>query len=152
MWEFDQLSSFRSGFRVLTVSQLNFSISMPLVELVKLNNFENIFKSWKRWKSENWFNGQKEIRSRSVAVDKIFLIQHFFYFYERNWIFAINSNFLIPIFMHPDGVNFWFSNLFDQTEFTLHSLFLRSTTRSWKYIGIRKSKFVAQFLLAELLN
>ena len=27
---------------------------------------------------------------------------------ERNWVFAVNSNFLFPISLQPDSVNLWF--------------------------------------------
>ena len=53
---------------------------------------------------------------------------------NRNWVFATNPNFLIPIII---------------TSNIIHSLkYLRSTTLGCKYIGIRKSEFVAktQFL------
>ena len=38
---------------------------------------------------------------------------------KRNWVFATNSNFLIPISRQPDGGNPWYFKLrlFDLTEF-----------------------------------
>ena len=38
---------------------------------------------------------------------------------QRNWVFATNSNFLIPISWQPDGENPWYFilRIFDQTEF-----------------------------------
>ena len=33
------------------------------------------------------------------------------HFWKRNWVFATNSNLLIPIYLQPDGANFWYFKL-----------------------------------------
>ena len=66
--------------------------------------------------------------------------------YNRNWVFATNSDFLIPISLQPDGVNLQYFKL---SSNRIHSLkYQRSPTLNCKDIGIRKSGFVAktQFL------
>ena len=60
------------------------------------------------------------------------------------WVFATNSNFLIPIFLQPDGINLWYFKfrLLDLTEF-IFEISMRSTTLDCKEIGIiRKSEFM----------
>ena len=53
---------------------------------------------------------------------------------KRNWAFVTNSDFLIPIFFPPDGVNLWYFNLrfFHLTEFVV-----------WNILGLRH--WVARF-------
>ena len=69
---------------------------------------------------------------------------------QRNWVFATNSNFLIPISMQPDVANLWyFKPLIFQTciiwSNRIHSLkYLRFTTLGCKDKGIRKSEFVTK--------
>ena len=70
---------------------------------------------------------------------------------QRNWVFATNFNFLIPIFFKPNGVNLWYFKLrlFDLTEFIVWNI-SGLTTFDCKDIWIIKSEFVAkiQLLLA----
>ena len=72
---------------------------------------------------------------------------------QRNWVFIENSDFLIPIFFPPDGVNLWYFKLFSSNR--IYSLkYLRSKALGCKDIGIEKSKFVTktQFLYPNPLN
>ena len=47
---------------------------------------------------------------------------------SRNWVFATNSNFLISMFLQPDGVSLWYFKL-RLFENRIHSLkYLRFTT------------------------
>ena len=58
---------------------------------------------------------------------------------KGNWVFVTNSDFLIPIFFHPDGVNLWYFKLRFLSNI-IHSLkYLRSTALDYKDIEIRKS-------------
>ena len=43
---------------------------------------------------------------------------------QRNWVFATNSNFLISLYLQPDGVKIWFfkSWLLDRTEFIVSNI------------------------------
>ena len=61
----------------------------------------------------------------------------------RDWVFATNSYFLIPISFQPVYVNHWYFRLilFDLTEFICLK-YLRYATLGCKDIGIRKSQFV----------
>ena len=70
---------------------------------------------------------------------------------ERKWVFATNSNFLIPISLQHDGAPpFDISNL---DYFRILSLkYLRSMTLDYKDIGIRKSKFVTKNQFLSSLN
>ena len=76
--------------------------------------------------------------------------------FERNWVFATNSNFLIPISLQSDGVNLYYFKLrlSDITEFIVWNIYLRYSTMGYKDIGIRKSEFVAktQFLSKKFVN
>ena len=49
---------------------------------------------------------------------------------QRNWVFAMNSNFLISISLQPDGVNLRYVNLrlIDLTEFIVWNI---SGLRHW---------------------
>ena len=74
---------------------------------------------------------------------------------QRNWVFATNFNFLIPIFFKPNGVNLWYFKLrlFDLTEFIIWNI-SGLTTFDCKDIWIIKSELVAkiQLLLASFLG
>ena len=66
---------------------------------------------------------------------------------QRNWVFATNSNFQVPISLQSDSVNLWYLKL--RLFNLIHNLkYLRSAIFGSKDIGIRKSEFVAktQFL------
>ena len=68
---------------------------------------------------------------------------------KRNWLFATNSDFLIPISLEPYVVNLWYFNFLIFLSKKSHSLkFQRFTTLESKDIRIRKSEFVekSQFL------
>ena len=43
---------------------------------------------------------------------------------ERNWVFATNSEFIIPISLEPNVVNLWYFKLilFDLTEFIVRNI------------------------------
>ena len=43
---------------------------------------------------------------------------------QKNWVFATNSNELIPISLQHDGVNLWYLKLrfFDQTKFVVWNI------------------------------
>ena len=43
---------------------------------------------------------------------------------QKNWVFATNSNALIPISLQHDGVNLWYLKLrfFDQTKFVVWNI------------------------------
>jgi len=64
---------------------------------------------------------------------------------QRNWVFATNSNLLIPISLQPDGANLWYFKL---RLFYLKVLIVWNIEglRHWvtKIIEIRKSEFVAK--------
>ncbi len=65
---------------------------------------------------------------------------------ERNWVFATNSEFIIPISLEPNVANLWYFKLWSNK---IHSLkYLRFTTLESKDIGFRNAEFVAktQFL------
>ena len=48
--------------------------------------------------------GQKISAGKILKVNK-------YVFLERNWVFATNSNFLIPTYLQPDYVNFRYFKL-----------------------------------------
>ena len=56
---------------------------------------------------------------------------------QRNWVFATNSNFLIPISLQPGGVGLWHFKLrlFDLTEFKVWNIL---SLRHWvaKVLGL----------------
>ena len=79
-----------------------------------------------------------------VTMVLLSLKKNLCFFKRKNWVFATNSNFLIPIFSQPVCVNLWYIKfrIFDSKE--MHSLkYLRSATLVCKDIGLRKSEFVA---------
>ena len=68
---------------------------------------------------------------------------------QRNWLFATNSDFLIPISLEANVVNLWYFKLifFDLSKVIVWNF---KGLRRWNpKIGIRKSEFVAksQFLI-----
>ena len=70
--------------------------------------------------------------------------------WQRNWVFAKNSNLLIPISLQPDAANLLYFKLI--LPISIISLkYLRFTTLGYKDIEIRKSEFVAktQFLFIQ---
>jgi len=89
---------------------------------------------------------KKKCIQKPMLCNNVFLsLKKIFVFLKENWVFATNSNFLIPIFSQPVCVNLWYIKfrIFDSKE--MHSLkYLRSATLVCKDIGIRKSEFVAQ--------
>ena len=65
-------------------------------------------------------------------------------FKQKNWVFATNSNLIIPISLQPYGANLWYFKL-RLLSISINSLkYLRSTTMGYKDIEIRKSEFVAK--------
>ena len=68
---------------------------------------------------------------------------------ERNQVFVTNSDILVPLSLQPDNVNLWYLEFkFVKSNWIYSLKCLRCTTLGCKYIGNRKSKFVAktQFL------
>ena len=57
--------------------------------------------------------------SNSKNTFKQLLSSFVLFINERNWVFATNSNLLIPISLQPDGVGLYYFKLtlFDLTEF-----------------------------------
>jgi len=65
--------------------------------------------------------------------------------WERNWVFATNSEFLIPISLEPNVVNLWYFKLIIIWSNRIHSLkYLRSTTLESKDKVFKKAEFVAK--------
>ena len=71
--------------------------------------------------ADSWINKIREEKS-NLYFYKIFerkgLVQ------QKNWVFASNSDFLIPISLQTDGVNPWYFKLrsFDLTEFVVWNI------------------------------
>ena len=85
-----------------------------------------------------------EFSSSHIYLDHIYLNNY----KERNWVFATNSNLLIPISLQADGANLWYFKLILILSISINSLkYLRSTTLAYKDIKIRKPEFMAKKLL-----
>ena len=68
----------------------------------------------------NWFSDSQQylfnLYLSSYGEVKVLIV---FFCLFRNWVFATNPNFLIPILLQPDGVNLWYFKL---RFFELYSL------------------------------
>ena len=58
---------------------------------------------------------------------------------QRNWVFVTNSDFLLPIFFPPNGVNLGYLTLIFFPDRIYSLKYLRSTALDYKDIEIRKS-------------
>ena len=73
-------------------------------------------------------------------------------FVERNWVFATNSNLLIPLFLPPDGVNLWYFKLrfFYLTKFIVWKTLIAGI-KEFKSLWIRKKKvFMEKNLISKV--
>ena len=71
--------------------------------------------------TEPWLDqALMDLAYRSEITIRIFFLYDWFFsftlvflltWYQRNWFFATNSNFHIPISLRPDGVNLWYFKL-----------------------------------------
>ena len=69
---------------------------------------------------------------------------------QRNWVFATNSDFLIPISLQPAVVDLSYFRL--SISNTLILKYQRFTSSVWKYIRIRKVELVAKNQFLSVIN
>jgi len=120
-----------------------------LTNLVRRLFSDSIFKL--TFKCNGWWNlpnnGKKGKRNKNL---------HCLYCkMKRNWVLVLNSNFLISIFLQPNGVNLWYFKLrlFELGEFLVWNIY-NPITLGCKDLGIRKWEFSANIfdLLVSLIN
>ena len=111
-----------------------FLVNSPLIYILfstNISQFYGIFEAINTFLQNN-----KYLYPNRQAEVNIFL--------KRNWVFAPNFDFLVPLSLQPNVGDLIFQNMNSVRSNNLRLKYQRFTPSGWKDIGIRKFEFVAK--------